>query len=213
MNSNKFEKRIVFFDYDGVIVNTFQDAFAIAHDLDHSIKKEGYRKWFKNNPHQAIEEKEGDGAEKFKQEFFKKFNKKVRHKEVNPKMAEVIKNLADDFLLIIVSSTGSRVINRQLHEQDLDQYFIETLGYDVSASKTKKIKDTLDTFDVKAKQSILITDTLGDIREANEADVSSIGVTWGYHNRVTLQEGSPYKIISKPSNLEQEVRQYFKTIS
>lgn len=203
------KKRIIFFDYDGVIVNTFQDAFTIVKDLDHSIKKEEYKGWFKGNAHEAIKEQEGEKAKEFKQKFFKRFNKKIRHKEVNPKIAKVIEKLAKDFLLVIVSSTGSRVINQQLHEEDLDQYFIETLGYDVAASKTKKIKDTLKTFNVKSEQSVLITDTLGDICEANKAGVDSIGVTWGYHDENTLREGKPCKIISNPTTLEKKVREYF----
>ena len=200
------DKQIIFFDYDGVIVNTFDTAYKTAHDIDHSIKKDEYRSWFEENAHKSIAKREGDNKDKFIREFFKRFNKKIKKKGVNEKVADEIKKLAEDYILIIVSSTGSKVIKEQLEQEDLAKYFYEFLGYDVHTSKSKKISDTLKVYNTKNQDSLLITDTLGDIREANRVEVKTIGVTWGYHDKKTLSKGSPDYIITQPKKITPTIK-------
>ncbi|MBU1557929.1 hypothetical protein KKC45_03125 [Patescibacteria group bacterium] len=57
---------------------------------------------------------------------------------------------------------------------------------------------------------MFITDTLGDIREASEMDIKSIGVTWGFHNRETLKRGNPFNIAEKPEDLSSAIDNYFQ---
>ena len=46
-----------------------------------------------------------------------------------------------------------------------------------------------------------ITDTLGDIKEANKVGIESIGITWGYQDKAKLQKGNPKKIVDTPTEL------------
>jgi phosphoglycolate phosphatase-like HAD superfamily hydrolase len=52
---------------------------------------------------------------------------------------------------------------------------------------------------------VFVTDTLGDVMEAHQAGVKSIGVLWGLHDRTTLERGKPEVIIDDPSQLEETV--------
>lgn len=60
------------------------------------------------------------------------------------------------------------------------------------------------------KDAVFITDTLGDIREARECDIDSIAVTWGFHERKTLEKGNPIVIVSDPRELFVEIDNVLK---
>ncbi len=47
----------------------------------------------------------------------------------------------------------------------------------------------------------MITDTLGDLKEANQTGIKTIAVTWGVHQREKLKAGSPTVIIEEPTDL------------
>lgn len=61
-------------------------------------------------------------------------------------------------------------------------------------------------FDFKKDECIFITDTLGDILEANEVGIGTIAVDFGYHERKRLEKGNPLKIISKFEELIETVK-------
>ena len=50
-------------------------------------------------------------------------------------------------------------------------------------------------YNIKKEEYLLITDTLGDLRESEEAEINSIGVTWGVHRRETLEQGTSIAIV------------------
>lgn len=202
------DKPVIFFDYDGVLVNTFFDALSIAQNLDKNLTKQEFRRWFRTNPIKAIMSKEEEGN-KFIKEFFKKYKEKIKNKKINPKLKSCIKNLYEDYLLTIISSSSTNSIKEQLKQDELDSFFYEIKGYDDHPSKAKKIKEVLTVYKQEPANSLLITDTLGDIKEARSVNVNSIAVTWGFQKEETIQKGNPYKIIDKPNKLESSIRNYF----
>lgn len=119
----------------------------------------------------------------------------------NQGLAEIIKSLAEEYPLIIISSTVSPVISQFLELHHLRRYFTKILGNDIEKSKVKKIQQVLEHYRASPNETVLITDTLGDIREANACSVRSIAVTWGFHAHETLQQGNPYRIISDPKEI------------
>lgn len=59
----------------------------------------------------------------------------------------------------------------------------------------------LTQFGVSENESLFITDTLGDMREAANAGLKSIGVSWGFQRRETLLKGDPHAIVDTPEEL------------
>ncbi len=53
---------------------------------------------------------------------------------------------------------------------------------EVSKSKVEKFTMIKDRYGVDKSDMLFITDTLGDVREAYIADVSTVVVTWGAHD-------------------------------
>ena len=109
--------------------------------------------------------------------------------------------LAKNYKLVIISSTNTSYINDFLKKENLFACFLDVLGADVHTSKTLKIKTILEKYDISPSNSVFITDTLGDIKEAKECGVSSIAVTWGLHGKSILEKGEPLKIIDNPQDL------------
>lgn len=124
-------------------------------------------------------------------------------------MDGIIQSLAAQHDLAIVSSTVSSSIRAFLTQTRLDSFFFDILGNDVATSKAEKIQRILTKRELDPARCLMITDTLGDIRESTEVGVPTIAVTWGYHDRFTLEKGSPFAIVEHPSELETEIEKFF----
>lgn len=62
---------------------------------------------------------------------------------------------------------------------------------------------------VTAADCVFITDTLGDMREAEEHGMEAIGCSWGFHPHTTLEKGLPFRIVDMPTELPDAVANYF----
>jgi phosphoglycolate phosphatase-like HAD superfamily hydrolase len=85
------------------------------------------------------------------------------------------------------------------------------MGNDVHASKVEKIRMVFSKYNTDAEHCVFVTDTLGDIREANVLNVKSIGVSWGFHEKERLEIGNPFKIIYKPGELLRVINDAFSS--
>ena len=61
---------------------------------------------------------------------------------------------------------------------------------ETSKSKVEKFKIIEDTFKVPKEETVFITDTIGDVKEADIAGVPTIAVTWGVHKRADFIKGN-----------------------
>ncbi len=189
--------KIIFFDFDGVIADTFSACFDIINARE-TLSADEYRARFEGNINLAIRKTPADQPPF---DFFAEYNPKLMTCQPNPDIVAAIKTLAGESTLIIVSSTISSSISKYLEFFQIKDYFKEILGNDIDKSKVKKINDILARYEVAPGNTVFITDTLGDIREATECQVKSIGITWGFHPRETLQKGNPASIIDSPTEL------------
>jgi len=59
----------------------------------------------------------------------------------------------------------------------------------------------LDKYRINPHETLIITDTAGDIKEANDVGVRSIGVIWGVHDEDKLAQVNPHFVAKEPSEL------------
>ena len=71
---------------------------------------------------------------------------------------------------------------------------------------------TFEKHHTNAAQCVFVTDTLGDMREAQEHSVGTIGCSWGVHPRATLEKGMPFRIVDSPLELLDAVGDYFASL-
>ena len=189
-------KKIVLFDFDGVIVDSFEIGYQVARKLYPGLTREMEKNFFNGNIYGSVKHI-------IRKNFFTKAEKSFSTEYV-PKLLELspiggvkktLGELEKLYQLIIVSSTISSPINEYLNRYNLAQYFDAIMGGDVHKSKTVKIQMVLEQSKAKPEDCVFITDTLGDMKEAAECNVKSIGVTWGFHEKERLEKGNFFALI------------------
>ena len=192
--------KIILFDFDGVIADTYSFCYRISNLRTPSTHEE-YRAKFEGNINDAVKKTEQAKPDAEPFDFFAHYTPELMKCPPNDEMVEVIRELAREHTLIIVSSTLSQPIAEYFEAYGLKDAFTEILGNDVERSKVKKINDIIRRYDIDPSDTVMITDTLGDIKEADACGVRSIAVTWGYHRLETLTGGNPFAIISSPKEI------------
>lgn len=201
-------KPLVLFDYDGVLINTFLEALQTNADIGISVTADEYRSWFEGNIFDSIKDvpkaRDADVGDRYASAY----HKRAHRMGIHPSMEQIIRNLAAQYNLCIVSSGSERTIKEQLMNSHVLDCFSDILGYETDTSKVRKIKSALETYHVGREKSVFVTDTLGDIREAHEVGVVTIAVTWGFHLEKKLQEGSPEYIVQTPGDLQKTIESF-----
>jgi phosphoglycolate phosphatase-like HAD superfamily hydrolase len=103
--------------------------------------------------------------------------------------------------LIIISSNSSFAIRLMLAKFGFDPYFDDVLGADFNFSKIEKILYAMGYYGTNGGHTFYVCDTAGDIREAREAGVKAVAVTWGWHPRERLERARPDAMIEQPEDL------------
>ncbi len=202
---------VIIFDFDGVIADSFSVAFDVQRMICPHLTEREYRARFDRNINDWRGERRKHsrtcpGNIDFHTEYIPRFQRSVR---LVPGIAQVIKTLGARYPLVIISSTPSDLILKFAVRERIMKYFREIMGNDVSTRKVDKIRLLLSQYKVVPENCILVTDTLGDIREAERAGVRSIGVSWGFQSPDTLAQGRPFRIARKPQDLVSAIEDYF----
>lgn len=206
MTSNNpvhMKTKLVIFDFDGVLVNTMSFWFGVHKEA---------------NPHFTWKQLE----EMSHGNFLLGFNNAVKNGHIPPSNWEerykkeliqhtsfiggVVSILSEKYILAIVSSSSEIAIKDFLLKENLEHFFEYVLGWETDKSKAIKLYTILKKYSVDSSDAVFITDTLGDVLEAHEVGIRTIGETWGLHDRETLERGKPEIIIDDPSELEETVR-------
>lgn len=208
------KKQFILFDFDGVIADSFQPAFEINKIICPNLTEDIYRKRFEGNINDWKEPVNIHTEEcRHDIDFFAEYIPRMKSEvQIVPGMKDVIIELEKDHMLIVISSTITSPIQEFLEGHDLANHFDWIMGKDIHKSKIEKIKMVFDKYDVEAKSCVFITDTLGDMREAEKMNIGAIGITWGFHTPETLQNGKPFRLVEKPNEILTAVADYFKVL-
>lgn len=183
--------KAIIFDFDGVIHDTFGIVYKIYKKFYPEDSIEDYKKLFDGNLY-----KNTKITKEFAKKFFEiqenEFEKLVIKKEVKD---EILK-LSKKFKLFIITSNRDITIKKYLDRSKIPEVFSEILGVDTHPSKVEKFNFILKKYKLKKEDCVFITDTLGDILEANEVGINTIAVDFGLHERARLERGKPIQIVS-----------------
>ncbi len=184
----------IIFDWDGVLVDSIDKMCEVNADTtSFKTKNEDYGNIFLGN---SISYGEKNTDKKELNSFWKNWS--IESQKIFPDK-NIYKKLQDfkkknNLKFFIISSNLEENILMSLKNADLEDIFEEVLGKDTHSLKTEKFKILENKFNTNSKNSIFITDSLGDIKEANEVSYKSIGVTFGVHKKEILEEGNPEKV-------------------
>ena len=207
-------RNLVLFDFDGVIADSFAIAYAVARKACVRFDDASYRKSFEGNVHDWWENEFAtqmhDPPCDHDLDWFAEYVPRFEH-SARPfrGIGTVIGALSKEYVLIVISSTITSPIQGFLEKYHLGRYFAEVMGSDLHTKKTEKIKMVFEKYGVRAPRCVFVTDSLGDMKEASETGVGSIGTTWGWHARETLARGNPFRIVDLPREIPVAVSDYF----
>jgi len=207
---DKKDKKLVIFDFDGVLVDTLPFAFKLHKENNPTFTWEKYQKFGMGNFFDSMNKSVNGEMHIVPKDFDDKYKEQIEKINVVDSLSETIKILFEDYILAVVSSTGSGVINKFLTKEKLRDYFSDILGLEIDKNKTKKISNLLQKYNILPDNAVLITDTAGDVKEADLCKVKSIGVTWGLHNREILEKGDPATIVDDPKELLEAIKNVLK---
>jgi len=194
MNKSTHNK-VVVFDFDGVIANSEATAFDIFNSADPSFTREAWHKRFEGNIHENMP------TMLAREDFYEQYSPIAATQPIFQGIASIIGTLAKTYTLTINSSGAAELITQFLQKHTLDHHFPMVLGFEASTSKVVKLKHIFSELGVTEDDCVMVTDTLGDIREATKAKVQSVAVSWGFHDIKTLQKGNPAALATNPDQL------------
>lgn len=199
-------KKIIIFDYDGVIVDSldvYEKAVILAfkkNGFNQINSRESFLALFDGNFFESAV-KIGIPAEKMPA-IIKELEPNLLSLQKDLKLfdgiREILSKLAKKHKIYIATSNLTNVVKTYLEFQNITD-FEEIIGADKETSKVKKIEN------IKAKypdsEIFYVGDTKGDMIEGKQAGAKTIAVAWGWHDVERLKEGEPDCIAERPSDL------------
>lgn len=210
--------KLILFDYDGVIVDSFSTIYEIYQTICKKLNKkcpkdiEGFRKiygktfldLYKNLEILTQEEKEK--AELiYKDELLKKEPKMFA--EIN----EVIKILHKNYPLIIISSNYKEEVEQKLKRFGILSYFSKIIGKledtPTNLRKTEEITKIIKNLKLTNEEVIMIGDRVIDYLEAKEAGLTNIILaSYGWDGKEKLKEYSKL-LVHSPKEILDKVKE------
>ena len=186
-------KKTIIFDFDGVIVDSFDISFAVAKMVHPTLTFDSYEDKWNTNIHKAVFNEPEDTTIDFQKEYAGK----MQTLKLSSSKRKVLEDLSLRFDFYIISSTNTQTIRDFCKVNCISQFFIDILGGDIEISKIKKFQLLFEKYKLNPKESIFVTDTVGDIKEAKKVDIGTIiAVTDGFQEKDILETANPDIIIN-----------------
>lgn len=206
---NEKNKKLVMFDFDGVLINTIDLSFDLHKKHNPEFTREKFDSFVEGNFIDGIQEAVKKGHI-IPSDWGERYGEFVMKLTINDILHDAVLHLASKYTLAVVSSTLNSFIENYLKKENLFECFSDLCGADVHRSKVYKINSLLSKYSIRPENTVFITDTLGDIKEARECGVKSVAVLWGQHGRASLEKGNPHKIIDDPRDLIPSIEDVLK---
>ena len=193
--------KVIIFDFDGVIADTFNLHLELSQYFQPQTTAEVLIEHTMGNP--LLEPKI-----KFKKEelppYFDMYTEKIKKEDYFP-VVNAIKNLSKKYTLVICSGSPEKGIRKFLKFWDIENCFAGVYDVYTSHNKIEKFGMIFKDHKVNVDECIYVTDTVGDIKEAKAINIKTIAVTWGFHSKMILLAAKPYAVIDRIEDLEKHL--------
>jgi len=200
----------VLFDFDGTLVDTRTASWPLFEQTNREFglgidSREQFFALFEHNLYEGLVERCGDaGRGAAAARHFMQLVAEHYDPPFVPGVDALVRELAAHVALAIVSSNTRATIARILARERLDGCFETILAGDVEPSKTRAIAAFLAGDGHRAYAAadvVLVTDTTGDVGEAQSAGIAAYGVSWGMHGRDRLIAAGAVAVADRPHEL------------
>lgn len=198
---------------DGVLFDTNEIASRHMSLRFPGISEETKLELLTGNFHQELEKLSLERAQESEEEKLIRQVRYVKEKSEAPMyegMKELLENLhKEGYTIALNTSAWERNCFPLLERVGITSLFDFLGTAEISKSKEEKFQIIKDMYQSDIKDMLFVTDTLGDVREAAQANVSTVAVTWGAHNESYFHRETHEnlkKIVSSVAELESFIK-------
>jgi phosphoglycolate phosphatase len=196
------QDELIMFDFDGVIADSLADQSSAfvdtlhAHGLDELATASTFLELTESNWFEALATAEVPGhvVRELEDAFVA-----APDPPLFPGMAEVLERLAATHRVVVITSSRTSAVEGILDAHGVSGV-TRVIGGDQEPSKTRKIRSVRREYG-ESLAAWYVCDTVGDVREARAAGVTTVGVAWGWHGEERLLGAGPDHIARRPSDL------------
>lgn len=197
------------FDYDGVLVDSLEDLLGKACEAQRCTgagrqpTKEDFET-ISNLTFIHLARRIGILEERFcdfQSNLFELLEEDSGNVRLFGGVGEVIRKLAEEHVLVVITSNLKEAVERVLRQNGLAESFSLILDGRAAGSKSDKIALAQRRFGRGSDDTFMIGDVVSDIREGKIAGVKTVAVTWGYQSRELLLGESPDYVADSPDDL------------
>ena len=125
---------------------------------------------------------------------------------------ELLNNLySEGYLLVINTNAYEQNCLPLLENVGIKLFFDFIVTAEKSKDKVYKLKLILEKYGQNKNNYLFVTDTLGDVRDATIAEMPTVAVTWGVHDKSFFnREKNPYliSIVNTITELSDFIKKY-----
>jgi len=206
---NSAEIKMIAFDYDGVIVDSFEHNLETVNEAlqeigHHTLSTADDLRNLQKMTFAQLGLDLGVPAEMvpdWELHTAKKLLNTTHKVELFDTIAAAISALSENYVIAVMSNTLSSVIETVLQREGLRDKFAVIYGGEHPGNKADKLKKLAAENNIAPAQVCMIGDALSDVRAAHEAGTRSIAVTWGFQNRELLETVEPDLLVDSPEEL------------
>ena len=210
-------KKLIIFDLDGTLLNTIAD---LASATNHALAANGYPqhateeyRFFVGNGINKLFERALPDGEKTETNVLRIRQSFIPYYDVHcadltrpyPGIPELLNTLQKKGIQIAVASNKyQRATGKLIPHFFPDIRFTAILGQREGIPRKPDpqiVHEIIKLAGVQPEDVLYVGDSNVDMQTALHAKVDGIGVTWGFRPRTELEEGHPYAIIDKASDL------------
>lgn len=219
--------RAILFDMDGTLVDTRTASWELFSETNQAFSlgidsRDDFFRAFEGNFFESLARicPDQERAAAAKRHFMDLLRTRY-HPSLIPGMTDVVHALAPHCTLAVISTNDMQAIRRILVGAGIATCFSHVFSGDVETKKSTSIKrfladkrysasrrcspayhdDDASSVAFRADEVVLVTDTIGDVAEANEAGIRAIGVVWGMHTEKQLLDAGAERVALWPQEL------------
>lgn len=204
--------KLAIFDMDGVIFDSIPIAQKHFMESHPGVTAEDYVEMYSGNVFEEVKKydhlkvKLSDEDKESRRKIFAETKAKA---PLFPGIKELLQKLhSEEVTLVLNTNAYERNTHPLLEAGGIDKLFDMVAAAEMSTNKVEKFRIIEEKYGLDKDEVVFVTDSLGDLKEAREAGVPTIAVTWGVHDESYFRRESfdnLVSIVSSAGELESEI--------
>lgn len=206
-------KKVLIFDMDGVLFDTISYAEETYLKRHPGVTSKMYKEIHSGNFHEETKKYSHLKIEETEEEENKHSVMYTEKKSTTPMFKGIREFLEDlhnnEYLLILNTNAFNKNCLPLLEKSGIKNLFDLIATAEFSKSKVEKFKLIEEKYKVSKEDIFFVTDSLGDVKEAEIAGVPTIAVTWGVHDESFFDKEKYSNLMSIVHTVE-ELNEFIK---